>query len=124
MTRTRQTALAFAAGRGAFGAGLIAAPARLAAGWIGGDAERRPPQVAIRGLGARDVAIAGGTVVATIAGQPLRPWLAAAAACDLSDIAVTYAAGDTLPGRARIGTVALAGVSALAGAALIAAVDR
>jgi hypothetical protein len=76
MTRTRQTALAFAAGRGAFGAGLVAAPAQLAA------------------------------------------------ACDLSDIAVTYAAGDTLPGRARIGTVALARVSALAGAALIAAVDR
>jgi hypothetical protein len=124
MTRTRQIAIAFAAGRGAFGAGLIASPARMAAGWIGGDAGRRPPQVAIRGLGARDVALAGGTVAAAAAGQPVRPWLMAAVACDLSDIAATYAAGDTLPARARIGTVALAGLSALAGAALTAAVEE
>lgn len=31
MTRTRQTALAFAAGRGAFGAGLVAALAGVSA---------------------------------------------------------------------------------------------
>lgn len=62
--------------------------------------------------------------IAFAAGQPLRPWLAAAVACDLSDIAVTYAAGDALPGRARIGTVALGGLSALAGAALTAVVDE
>lgn len=124
MSRTRQAAIAFAAARGGFGAGLIAAPERFAGGWIGNDARRRPTKVAVRGLGARDLAIAGATAAAALSGQPLRPLLAAAAACDLSDIAVTFVAGDSLPGRARIGTVALAGISALAGAALTAAVDR
>ena len=124
MTRTRQAAIAFAVARGAFGAGLIAAPGRVAAGWIGADANRSPAQVAIRALGARDLALAGGAVAAAVSGAPLRPWLVAAAACDLSDIGATFAAGDTLPGRARIGTVALAGISALAGAALTAGVDR
>ncbi|MBA3262880.1 MAG: hypothetical protein H0T69_10525, partial [Thermoleophilaceae bacterium] len=46
------------------------------------------------------------------------PWLVAAAACDLVDVAATLAAGEALPRQARVGTVALAGLSAVAGAAL------
>jgi hypothetical protein len=80
--------------------------------------------VAIRGLGARDVALAGGTIAAALGGSQIRPWLLAGIACDLSDIGATLAAGDALPERALPGTIALAGISALAGAALASAAER
>jgi hypothetical protein len=124
MTQARQLAIAFAAARGAYGLGLMAAPAKLASGWIGGDAERIPTRLVVRALGARDLAIAGGTVAAALDGSALRPLVLAAIACDLSDIGATLAAGDALPKRARPGTIALAGLSVLAGTALAAAADR
>jgi hypothetical protein len=124
MSQVRQLAIAFAAARGGFGVGLMAAPAKVASGWIGDDAGRAASKVAVRGLGARDLALAGGTVAAALNGSALRPWLIAAMACDLSDIAATFAAGDAVPERARPGTVALAGISVLAGAALTAAAER
>ena len=113
----------FALARIAFGAGLIVAPQRVAGGWLPGDAARKPTQVAIRGLGARDAAIAAGLVLAARNGERLRPWLAGCIACDLADIASTLAAGDALPARARWGTVALAGSAAAIGAALAASAD-
>ncbi len=109
----------FALGRIAFGAGLIAAPDRVASGWLPGDAGRPGTQVAVRGLGARDVALAAGV----IASGRKRPWLIACLACDLADIAATLAAGDALPPRARWGTVALAGSAAVIGAALTVRAD-
>lgn len=107
----------------AFGVGLIVAPERVAAGWLGEDARQRPAQVAIRGLGARDVALASGTVLAARQGSGLRPWLVGCVACDLTDMAATLAAGDALPARARWGTVALAGAAAALGAALAASAE-
>jgi hypothetical protein len=108
--------LAFALGRIAFGVGLIVAPDRVASGWLPDDAARPGTQVAVRGLGARDVALAAGVAVA----GDKRPWLIACLACDLADIAGTLAAGEALPPRARWGTVALAGSAAVAGAVLVA----
>ncbi len=124
MTRLHQLAIAFAAARGGFGLGLIAAPPRVAGGWLGEDAARPRPQVAIRGLGARDLALAGGTIAAALGGSGVRPWLLAGIACDLSDVGATLAAGDALPERALPGTIALAVISALAGAALAIAAER
>jgi hypothetical protein len=123
MPAPSRIAIAFALARIAFGAGLIVAPQRVASGWLPGDAGRRPTQVAIRGLGARDVAIAGGIVLSATEGAGMRPWLAGCIACDLADIASTLAAGDALPARARWDTVALAGTAAVMGAALAASVD-
>jgi hypothetical protein len=111
-----QGTIVFALGRIAFGAGLIAAPARVAGGWLPDDAGRPGAQVAVRGLGARDVALAAGVVLA----DRKRPWLIACLACDLADIAATLAAGEALPPRARWGTVALAGSAAAVGAVLTA----
>jgi hypothetical protein len=121
MTRTARLATAFAIGRSLYGVALIAAPARIGTSWIGADAARRPSQVAIRGLGARDIALAAGTVLAAMRGDDLRPWLIGCVACDLADIGATLAAGDDVPKRARLGTVALAGGAALGGVALSAA---
>lgn len=118
MNRTARLSIALAAGRIAFGVALAAAPGRVGTSWIGKDARRTPPQVPIRGLGVRDVAVGGGIVAAALGGDDLRPWLAGCAAADLADVAAILAAGDGVPGRARAGTLAIAGGSALAFAAL------
>ena len=124
MTRTRQITIGFALGRVAFGAGLLGPPRALATRWLGPDAERPAMQAAVRGLAARDIAIALGAVEATLRSGSARPWLFAAAACDLCDVAATLAAGSALPPRARTGTVALAGLSAVTAAALALTEDR
>ena len=74
--------------------------------------------MALRGLAARDLALAAGTIDAAARDTSLLPWLAGSIACDLSDIGATLVAGDGVPRRSRLGTVALAGISALAAGAL------
>ena len=114
----------FSAGRIAFGVGLLAAPGKIGSSWLGPPAEGAAAQVALRGLGARDIALAAGGAAAAAQGRDPRPWLAGCLACDLADLTATLAAGDRIPARGRWGTVALVGVAAAAGAALIAAVDE
>jgi hypothetical protein len=121
MTSTRNLAMAFAAVRGLYGVALAAMPRQLGTSWLGDAAEAPSAHVALRGLAARDLALAAGTIGAAARAAPLRPWLASSAA---SDIAATLLAGDSVPRRARIGTLALAGVSVLAGGALAALGDR
>ena len=121
---TKLTALV-ALGRLAFGAGLIAAPARVASGWLGADAARSAPQVAILGLGARDVALSAGALSALGDTHQLPRCVLGAAACDLADVAIALATpSDALPANARWGTVALGGGAAAAGLLLYVALDR
>ena len=123
MLKSEKTVLGFALGRIAFGAALIAAPDRVASRWVGPDAGRPGAGVAIRALGARDIALAAGAALSAQRGEPTRPWLIGCAACDLCDLAATLAAGDALPARGRWGTAALAGGAAAFGIALAAAAD-
>ena len=118
MPSTNALIATFALGRIGFGVGLIAAPGRVARGWIGDHAGRPAVKVAVRGLGARDVALSAGALAFAREPGRARPWLLAAVACDCADVAATIAAGDALSMRARAGTALLAGGSALAGAAL------
>ena len=125
MSRTRNLTAAFALGRLAFGAGLIASPEKVASGWLGADAQRGPVRIAVRGLGARDIALSAGALATLRDTDALRLWLAGGVLSDLCDVLATLVTpGGVLPGNARWGTVALGGGSALAGAALIAAIDR
>ena len=125
MSRTRTFTGLFALGRLAFGAGLLAAPGRAASGWLGKDAQRPPVKIAIRAVGGRDVALSLGALATIADADALRVWLAAAILSDLGDVAATLATpSGALPGNARWGTVALGGGSALAGAALLAALER
>ena len=112
--------LAFAAARGLFGVGLLAVPERLASGWIPDDHSRPQTQMIVRGIGGRDIALAGGTVKAVAGDEDVRPWLLAAVASDGSDILASLLAGDALPGRAKLGTLALAGLALACGVALAA----
>jgi hypothetical protein len=45
--------------------------------------------------------------------SPPRPWLAAAGICDAVDFGATWAAGPSIPRRARSGVLAIAGVASL-----------
>jgi hypothetical protein len=125
MSRTRLPTTLFAIGRLAFGAALLAAPERVASGWIGEDAAREPVKIVTRGLGARDIALSAGVLAFMHDEDTLASLLAFTVLCDLGDVAATLAApADALPANARLGTVAMAGAAAATGAALAVAVKR
>jgi len=54
---TRMLTTAVLSLRVIYGVALIAAPARLSRRWLGPDSQRAPTQVALRGLGAREIAV-------------------------------------------------------------------
>ncbi len=125
MTSKRTALIAFAASRIAFGVGLIAAPEKVAGGWLGQDAGRGPTKIAIRGLGGRDVALSLGILAALDDEERLAAWLAATIGSDLTDLAATAVApGGSLPSNAKWGTVAMAGGAAAVGAAFLVAAKR
>jgi len=122
--QTKLTAL-IATARIATGAALIAAPGRLGALWLGGDAARPGPRLALRALGARDVALGAGALATLGDATRLRRWVATAAICDLVDAASALATPSTaLPAGARRATAAMGGGGALAGALAYRALDR
>jgi len=98
-----------AAGRLAIGALLVAKPqSQVGTGWIGEDAKRPTAAVAFRAVGARDMALALGTLGAQRSGSPLKPWLLAATLADATDLVATFAAGRAVPkaGKAMIALLA------------------
>ena len=119
--RVSPTRLARALGlaRIAFGLGLIARPVQLTTAWLGEDATRPGTQVAVRGLGARDLALGAGVVLA--GERDRKRWLVAGILGDAADLGATIAAGRSLPMRGRLLVPLLAGaglamgVGALAG---------
>jgi hypothetical protein len=106
-----------ATGRLALGLGLFLAPRRLSRTWLGDDAEGRFVPAVVRGVGARDVAIGVGTLVA-LRGDELTAeadrWIEAGIVGDLGDAAGTLLTGR--PDRDRALIVAIAGSAAVAGA--------
>ena len=124
MPAARVLAVSVLALRIAYGAALVAVPGRLTRRWLGPAGGEDPAQVALRGLGAREVLLHAGGLVATLRGDAVRPWLAASVAGDLSDIAATAAGRSGLPAGAAPATLAVAGASALVSVAVAAAVER
>ena len=124
MPATRLLAVSVLALRVAYGVALIAAPARLTRRWLGPAVDHDPTRVALRGLGAREVLLHAGGLVATLRGDAVRPWLAASVAGDVSDIAATAAGRRGLPDGAAPATLAVAGASALISVAVGAALER
>ena len=123
MVLPRSAAVAVLGARIAYGAVLVAAPQRVTGRWLGPAAATAPTQVALRALGAREVLLHAGALLALGRGASLRPWLAASAAGDLTDIAATTAARSGLPAGSAPATAAVAGGSAALSAALALAVD-
>lgn len=107
----------------AYGVGLLTAPGRLGRPWLGASADTAPTQVPLQALGAREVVLPCGALIAASRGGSLRPWLAGSVAGDLADVAVTLARREQLPAGAARATVLVGGGSALISAALAYAVE-
>jgi hypothetical protein len=107
----RLLARGLAAGRVALGIALVAAPDAAARRWLGETSADDPGrQIAVRGLGARDVALGVGTLVALRGEGDVRRaahWLEAGAVADLADAASTAVAEDLDVSRATGVVVAL-----------------
>jgi hypothetical protein len=110
-------------GRVALGGGLVLAPGLVAGGWVGGVADKRDGQALAIGLGARDVALAVGTLRALSSRRPAGPWLRAGIVADAADLVATLRARDALPPLAVPAVAAIAGGSVLLGAYLQSALD-
>jgi hypothetical protein len=99
-----------AIGRLAIGAALVAKPhSQVGTGWIGEDAKRPTAAVAFRAVGARDMALALGTLATRRSGGPLKPWLLAATLADATDLVATFAAGRAVPKASKAMIALLAG---------------
>jgi hypothetical protein len=100
----------FCLSRISFGFGLILAPGLYGRFWAGPGASGHWSRVLARSLGARELALGGGGLLALREGEAAdaRRWFAANALTEAADVAVNLAAGPRTPAR-------------LAGAALAAA---
>jgi hypothetical protein len=123
MSRARAAATGVAVLRIAYGAALATAPARVTQSWLGADASRPAAGVALRALGAREVALHAGAVFAALSGGAVRPWLLASIGGDCSDVLATFGGRAGLPSGAAGKTLVVAGGSALLSGAVLAAVD-
>jgi len=112
---TRTQLLGLALGRLAIGAALVAKPqSPIGSSWVGdADAAKPTSHMLFRAVGARDMALALGTLGAFRQGTPLKPWLLGATLADTADLVSTLAAGRAVP---RVGRVA---VAAMAGGAIV-----
>ena len=120
----RTAALTVLGLRIAYGAGLVAAPERLARPWLGDAVEGAPVKVPLRGLGVREIVLHAGAAGAALRGEPLRPWLGMSLVGDVTDIVWTVIGRDELPGDAPRKTVLAAGGSALLTVAVAVAVGE
>ena len=102
----------------AIGAAAVACP-RLATRVMskGGDTEGIAPLLA-RMLGARDIALGLGTVIALDRGAPVRGWVEGAALSDAADCLACLVARDSMSPGAFYASASLGGATALLGAFL------
>lgn len=111
--------------RVAYGLALLVAPGKVAGNrWLGPGARQPAATVALRGLGAREVAVHGIALAVLARGGAVRPWLAASVAGDLADVGAALASREGLPDGSPAATAAVAGGSAALTAAVAAALDQ
>jgi hypothetical protein len=121
MTRSRTAAVTVFGLRVAYGVALVAAPAKITRSWLGPAVEGDATQVALRGLGGREVLLHGFGIAAALRGKPMLPWLLVSIGGDLSDITATFAGRGGIPDDAPKKTAVVAGGSAALTAAVLAA---
>ncbi len=121
MPSPRALSTVVATGRAGIGAAMLVAPARFGRPWLGAPAETGGGAVAVRALGARDLAL-GALTAASLAGRLGSPataatLVAAAGSCDLVDGVALLAARREIP-AAGVATGVVAVGSAVLGFAL------
>ncbi|MGH2754778.1 MAG: hypothetical protein ACRDLB_10125 [Actinomycetota bacterium] len=101
-------------GRVVLGVGAVLAPRRFGRMWTGEHSETAVSAIAVRGMGARDIALGLGTLRALDGEGPARPWLEAQALADASDTVSTLGSFGKLPPLRR-----LIGLATAAGACYV-----
>ncbi|MEA2435284.1 MAG: hypothetical protein QOG54_2741 [Actinomycetota bacterium] len=119
----RDTARLLGLARLVLGAGLYLAPRQVTRMWTGSEDADFPVDLVARGMGARDIALGVGTLIALESGANPRGWLEAGALADAGDAIGTLAAWGDLPGLRRLLLLASEVGAALLGAQLAAALD-
>ena len=112
-----------AAARIVFGVAFLAAPGLTGRVWIGRDAERPGVKLLTQAIGARDLTMGLGALLAMGAGRPARGWFEAISLTDAFDFACGLMAGDRIPPAARATVLVLAGGSAAQAAYAASGVD-
>jgi hypothetical protein len=111
--------------RVAYGVALVVSPGKVAGNrWLGPGARGPAATVALRGLGAREIAVHGIALTLLARGGAVRPWLAASVVGDLADVLAAFASRDGLPDGSPAATAVVAGGSAVLTAAVAAALDE
>lgn len=126
MPSMRTQLFGLALGRLAIGAALVAKPqSQLGASWVG-DAEAAKPTSAMlfRSVGARDIALALGTLGAHRTGSPLKPWLLGATLADATDLVGAFVAGKAVPVKGRVAIAVLAGGAIVQQLMIVRTVER
>ena len=120
----RQVVRILAVTRIVIGAVLLVAPGAAGRRWIGEPAKDGRVKVAVRGLGARDLALGLGALRALDRGEPAQSWVQLAAVGDVTDAVSSVLAVRHLGLARTIGTVATAGAAAALGFITAAQVDE
>ena len=107
----------------AIGAGLLVAPQLAARLWVGGHARETSARLFARAVGARDIAIGAGTLIALANGTPARRWLQAGLLADATDLGATLAVGDEIAPGPRATVASIAGGATLLGLRLVTALE-
>lgn len=124
MSAARRNAVLVLGLRIAWGLGAVVDPPRFTGRWIGDAAHKHQGKVVVRALGAREVALHALALAAALRGCPLRPYLLASMAGDLSDVAATLAARQGLPRGSPLLTAVVGGGAAALTAAVLAGLDE
>src|SRR5436853_1247266 len=120
----RASARALASARVALGVTALALPRLPARPWVGPDASRPSVGILARALGARDVALGVGALVAMGHDGPVRGWLEAGGLADAGDVAATLLAWRSAPRFGRWLVLGAATGGAVASAVLARLVDQ
>ena len=119
-TKARTATALICGARIAYAVGLITAPEQLTRTWLGPPVVQPSTQIPLRGLAGREIGLATGGLLASLGGAPVRPWLVAQIAGDLSDVLASVWGRNGIPPSAVSAVTAVGGASAAitAGAAL------
>ena len=120
----RRLACANGVARCALGLLAMTLPSVPLAPWIGRPTPAGPVRLLGRALGARDLALGLGTLLALRHDAPVRGWVEAGGLADAGDALFTLAAFGRLPRRGRWSVLAAAASGVVAARVSAAAVDR
>jgi hypothetical protein len=119
----RELARMLGFGRMVIGATMVLAPRKAARGYMGDELASFSTHMAVRGMGARDIALGMGLLVALDNDGDVPRWLEAGALADAGDFLSALANFRELPALRRLAWLATAGSATFLGLKLAGSLD-